>query len=380
MKRTLCLILSALLLLSTAVITASAAPATVTATVNGAPLASGGTISAISVVEFTLPNAITTSQLATAVTFEEETKGKSAAGWATRLYKGVVDGNTLTVTFAEGALAMNAQYRFTFKSPAVTGENQVFTFSTTASGPYYINDDFSRYPEYTLPVTSACTPTEVTAPWWLGNKRYGRIAIAFAKVNDNKTVLRLTSGATTNETDTYGAMSYDNAYAPVYSGTGHHKAVTEVSFTIAGNPSSVYEIEGLVIRTQGGQTGLYYRNSGLLDGNQSDVASKTTSLNYNITAPSDQPAAHTIKIIQSFDNTAPYKRRIHKVWFDGNPVTIPDAGIGVTLQYWASGQMEEGVINYGGGTGLGHVFSATNRFSRRYHRHSAENCNGYLFL
>lgn len=358
MKRTLCLFLSTLLVLSMSAFMASAEVTIVTATVDGMPLTSGGSIPAISVVEFTLPNAITASQLTTAVTFEEIQKGRAAAGWATRLYKGVVAGNILTVTFAEGDLAMNSEYRFTFKSPAVTGEDQEFTFLTTPSGAYYINDNFDRYPENSSITAPGCDTTELDAPWWLGKKQYGRVIPSFVKENGD-TVLRINSAG--NDWDMEGAVSFDNAYAPAVTGLTTHKTVTEVSFTVQGNSTSVFEIGGIIIRTKNGQTGLYYRSSGLVNASQvsTRLDDQTVSLNYPVAAPTAQKVMHTIKFIQTSNCAWPQLKSFQKIWFDGNEVPLPAGGI--TSLHWDDSSMTENPVNYQGGTGLAHVLSATNK-------------------
>jgi len=154
MKRTLCLLLSALLLLSSAVITASAAPADVTATVNGVALAKGGQVSAVSSVVFELPDAVADL---TAVKFYEQSKTLSGGvyPWFERAqnYAPVLsNGNkTVTVTFERGDISSNSTYKFEFDTNAATdGAEYTFNFTTTAEveasgATVYFAENFSRY-------------------------------------------------------------------------------------------------------------------------------------------------------------------------------------------------------------------------------------------
>ena len=114
MKRTLCLFLSMLLLLSTAVITASAAPAAdVTVKVNGVAYVPGEKICAVSVVELTLPEPVANLS---AVTFSEILKDGTSA--YARNFDGVLsaDKKTVTVTFERGDISSNSTYKFEFET------------------------------------------------------------------------------------------------------------------------------------------------------------------------------------------------------------------------------------------------------------------------
>ena len=338
-------------------------PLTVSATT-----ASGTAISPVGNLTFTFSEPINAATLATGMVFEEDQL--SSGTWKKRAcaYELDGEGTTLTVSFDEGDLVPNSNYRFRFTNAvasdsAALAAETIFTYKTTAYGNYYIYDTFDRFPANTSITAPGTSPTELDAPWWQGIKRYGRMMPTFVR-EGNDTFMRIKSAGT--DSDMMGAVSYDNAYAPAYTGNGPHKTVTEVSFAIAGNSSSIYEINGLVIRTDAetGQTGLYYRKSGILGGEyHANVPASTTSLNYPIASPTDQKVTHTLKLVQTYDNTAPQKRTIHHIIFDGVEVPMPNGDIKVELQYWASGQMEEAVINYTGGNGRGHVFSVINSFA-----------------
>lgn len=336
-----------------------AAEGTVTATANGTAIQSGDTIPAVSTLVFTLPNAI--ADLAT-VTFEEIQKGKAASGWATRLFDGEVSGNTLTVDFALGDLAMNSQYRFTFPGVA-----EPFTFVTAATADsYYIYDNFDRYQENNSIAAAGTDATELDAPWWLGKKQYSRVVPSFVKENGD-TVLRITSGGADTSNDMFGSVSYDNAYAPAVTGLESHKTVTEVEFTVQGNASSVFEIGGIIIKTTDGQTGLYYRRTGYVNGSgfngyadRPSIDERITSLTYPVAAPTDQKVRHTIKFIQTSDCEWPSVKTFHKLWFDGIEVPLPGGEILVSLE---ATEMKEDPVNYSGATGLAHLFSATNNWA-----------------
>lgn len=333
-----------------------------------AATASGTAISPVGSLTFTFSEPINAATLATGMFFEEDQL--SSGTWKKRAcdYALSTDGTTLTVTFDEGDLVPKSNYRFRFTNAvasdsAALAAETIFTYKTTAYGNYYIYDTFDRFPANTSITAPGTSATELDAPWWQGIKQYGRMMPTFVR-EGNDTFMRITSTVTT-DTDILGAISYDNAYAPAYTGSGPHKTTTEVSFAIAGNPSSIFEINGLVIRTDAetGITGLYYRNGGILGGEYySDVPGHTKSLNFPIASPTNQKVTHTLKLVQTYDNTAPEKRTIHHIVFDGVEVPMPNGDIKVELRYWASGQMEEAVINYTGGTGRGHVFSALNYF------------------
>ncbi len=356
-KRGLSLALTMMLLLSCVVFVA--ADSQVTAVANGTALASGGSIPAISTVTFTLPNSITEEQLKTAVTFEEFVKATST--WSTRLYKGVVSGNKLTATFAAGDLAMNSQYRFTFKSPAVTGEDQIFTFNTTKVGSYYAIENFSRFPE-TAPV-SANGGLEIAAPWYNTRNRYSSVSMSMVKNSVGRTVLRLNCAKPYSATpDVYGTVGFDNAYAPAFAGGTSHVSVSETEFTVQGNPSSIFEIAGIIMMTDKTtkKTGLYVRTSEVIQGTQSNTASKCTSLNYEVASPTDTPTKHTLKYIVGIPGfTYTQTRTFYKIWFDGKEVPMPAGGITATFHSLSA----EDTVNLVGATGHSYLFCATNNYT-----------------
>lgn len=119
----------------------SAADGTLTATVGGSAISSGAAIPANSTIVFTVPYALTDSDVAENVVFEESDKATTVA-WNVRTFSYTLAGDTLTVAFPTGTLAMNGSYRFTFKDPTATGSDVVFAFTTTAVEDYVMNDNF----------------------------------------------------------------------------------------------------------------------------------------------------------------------------------------------------------------------------------------------
>ena len=340
-------------------------PLTVSATT-----ASGTAISPVGSLTFTFSEAINAATLATGMVFEEDALGTGT--WAGRAcnYALGADGKTLTVTFDEGDLAPNSNYRFRFttaigSAEASLAEETTFTYSTTAYGDYYVYDTFDRYKEWTLPTSPSCEATQLSdTPWYLGIKRYGRVGVAFAKV-EGDTVLRVSSTSGPTNTDNYGCVSYNNAYSPVVGAMGSHTTVTEIEFTMAGNTTSVYEFGGIVIRTDAetGKTGLYYRTKDNIWGHQSTIAEDTVSLNFDVTTPNAVAARHTIKYVQTIDAADPRSRVFEKIWFDD--VEVPMAGP-VYVRYTGSeyGQgAGEDIVNLGGQPNLCQLFTATNNMA-----------------
>ncbi|MBQ2696247.1 MAG: hypothetical protein IJF61_02985 [Clostridia bacterium] len=359
-KKLLSLTLSLMFILSLATVLPASAEGTVTATVNGNAISSGDAIPAVSTVVFTLPNEITEADLATAVVFEEEVKGAAEETWYTRLYKGEVAGNTLTVTFAEGALATNSNYRFTFKAPAVAVD-ETFAFSTTQVGDYYINDDFSRYPEVALknPGSAAIASFPENTPWVSAVIRSGWYQRVKVVQTGTDSYLQLSSPNATNPSYGYMVVGYDNAYVPAFtSGGTTHTTETEISFSISGNPESIFELGYIAIApdaTNAGSYGVYVRTADMIYGNASTVSNSTKI--GSIAVPTATDASHTLKTIMTTTVATPNVKKMNKVWLDGNEITLPDGGVGITLHSSAT----EDVINYNGGnTGLGHVFAVGN--------------------
>ncbi len=384
-KKLMSLTLALVFVLSLATVLPVGAEGIVTAVDgNGAAVASGSTIPAVGKLVFTLPNAIEQDDLTTAVTFFETRKGKAATTsetptdadlWSDRVYKTpVISGNTLTFTFGEGDLALNSEYRFTFAEPAVTGDPQHFTFKTNAkytdaSGTeWYMMDNFSRYPELALMhSTGSDVITELDSPWWLPRNRYSnRVRGGFVTVGGTK-VLQL-EGRHNSTSDNYGSVGYDNAYSPAYTGAaGQHRDITEVEFSIAGNPSSIFEVGGIIIRTDAdtGKTGLYVRKTDIIQGTQSNTAVNSVSLNYEIAAPSATMKTYKVKFITSTNTTNSYQQTFEKIWFDKGDgsgyqaITLPDTVAGITFNWQGSYQVEE-AVDYNGVTGIAPLLSATN--------------------
>lgn len=368
MKRTLCLILSTLLLLSTAVITVSAAPAVV-ATVNGAVAVSGETVPAVSTFVFTLPNEITQSQLATAVTFEEIRKGYAGSGWAARVLDATVEGKTVTVDFGLGDLAMKSQYRFTFKSPAVSTE-ETFEFYTNAkSGPYYIYENFDRYPNHERIPAVGTDRTELDSPWWLGIKFYSRSTPAIMRDANGDAYMSLVDGFGEDARESTGSVAFDNNYAPASTSAtsnywGVDKYVAKFEFAIAGNPSSVFDVGCTTIKTDAdGVTRLYFKKNNIPYGADGVYGKDNfVNLNYVVASPTDQKVKHTVEYVEQLCPGQEYMRRIFSLKFDGVEIPLPvnaEGYIGYSA-YQSSGAYHP--IEFSGRKGLYYAFSVTNRF------------------
>lgn len=143
MKRTLSLLLSALLLLSSAVICVSAAPADVVVTVDGVPYVTGQKICAVSTVELTLP--VPVANLS-AVTFSEQTKlGDNL--WFGRNFDGALsaDKKTVTATFERGDISSNSKYKFEFDTDGAAGAEYAFEFETKMEEGVYFAENFTRF-------------------------------------------------------------------------------------------------------------------------------------------------------------------------------------------------------------------------------------------
>ena len=138
MKRILYLILSTLLLLSTAVF--SVAADGVTVTVDGVPYVAGSKICAVSTVALTLPAPVADLN---AVRFLEVMKSDGTTTYQ-RNFDGVLsaDGKTVTVTFRRGDISSNSKYVFEFDTtpeatPAEYAAEYSFTFETKMEAGVY---------------------------------------------------------------------------------------------------------------------------------------------------------------------------------------------------------------------------------------------------
>lgn len=158
MKRILCLLLSTLLLLSSAVICVAADDVTVT--VDGAPYVTGEKICAVSTVALTLPapvadlNAVTFSEMSIATATRDVDDGAGGTTtetynpWYVRKFRGALsaDGKTITATFQRGDISTNSTYKFEFDTNTATaGAEYSFTFSTVGESGILFAENFYRY-------------------------------------------------------------------------------------------------------------------------------------------------------------------------------------------------------------------------------------------
>ncbi len=287
----------------------SAADGTLTATVGGSAISSGAAIPANSTIAFTVPYALTDSDVAENVVFEESDKATTVA-WNVRTFSYTLVGDTLTVAFPTGTLAMNGSYRFTFKDPTATGSDVVFAFTTTAVEDYVMNDNFDRYPVGDVLVASATA----YYPWFTRTANGGGTNQIVA-VNGDK-VLRVNNG-TGAGTET--VVSYRTAFSKVVT-DANFKGVTEVEFTLASVKLCSYEIGGIVFVMQNdGSVNVYARHKNPA-WNSSYAYDPANWTQLGSIANFDTTQKHTLKYITTHHTGSNDKRTLHSVEVDGNPM------------------------------------------------------------
>lgn len=332
MKRTLCMMLTVFLMLSAS---AFALPesGTLSATVNGSAISSGDTIPADSTIMFTVPYALANDEAVTTnVVFEESNKAATVT-WNLREFSYELDGDTLTVVFPLGTLAMNGSYRFTFKDPAGVGADQLFAFTTTAVGGYAMYDNFDRYPvgvmrdaskNETVAWRPYATSYLSTAAGHLNSKT------EIVKVN-NDSVLRMTIDP---QYFYENLVTYVTGFSASFSDR-YVKGITEVEFQIAPvNANTIFEMAGIgIVATSDTQYKVYAKTT--------YQAINSTSYSFKLEdwtelgvvsfgSKAERDAKHTLSFVTTTDTNTHDARKLNAVTFDGEPVgesVIDSAGM-----------------------------------------------------
>ncbi len=332
LTKTLCLMLTMFLLLSASafVLPVTAADGTLTATVNGSSISTGAAIPANSTIEFTIPYALTSGDVAANVVFEESSKETEVA-WNSREFSYTLAGDTLTVAFPLGTLAMNGSYRFTFKDPAGTGADVPFAFTTTAVSGYAMYDNFERYPVGTIGEGSTTSTAWKPFTRYYMDTRAGN-KIEVTKVGEDK-VLRMGVSTQYMEATMVGYMTgFSGSYSDAYV-TGD----AEFEFTITPGTvpdRSIFEMGGIGILPKNLGYEIYAKTT------YSEIATSASwfkasdwTLLDTITFADNiaRDAKHTLKIRTTTTTSSHDTRVLNAVEFDGDAIGTIVIGEGLAL-------------------------------------------------
>ncbi len=319
MKRTLCLLLSALLLLTSAVFTVSAVD--VTATVDGSAINSGDTIPAVSEIVFTLPYTLSSGQVEANVVLTESTKTTTVT-WNTREFDDyTLAGDQLTIPFALGDLAMNGDYKFTFKDPAGAGSDVEFSFKTSASDGYVMYDNFSRYPAGSVPKTTEYYPY-ATGYQTANTNSYSQIV----DLGNGNKALRLSIGAAVALENT---MFYRSAFSAPITGSSV-EGTTEVEFQLAAlDHKTIYSFGGVGIVAASDTSYDIYAYTSYHTLNSTSMffrdADWTLIDTVNFGSKAERDAKHTLSYTTITNTTSYDNRTLEKVVFDGVELASPNS-------------------------------------------------------
>lgn len=327
----------------------SAANGTVTVTVGGATIASGGTIPAKSTLVITLPYALTSEQVVTNVVLSESTKTTTVT-WNAREFDGyTLNGDQLTIPFALGDLAMNGDYKFTFTDPAGAGAAVEFAFKTSASDGYVMYDNFSRYPVGEM-VASATThyPFYTYAAGFDdgGNKYPAEIKAG----TDGTKYMRLNNSTRYNSET---VVSYRTAFSAPVTATSF-KGVTEVEFSMLDERTTMYEIGGIIFKVIDDTTvDVYARTTHeAWNSSYSQNSAKWTLLErVTFASKEEKDGKHNLKYITTHYTNQNDKRTLYKVLLDDVEVGVEVLGAeGLAMGSGNHSVLHQGVLLSNGGT------------------------------
>lgn len=284
-KRALSLVLAVLLLLPASVFVSASEAVTITPA-----KASGSLVDNVGSLTFTFSKPMNPATVLAGVTFaEKNSKYVSATTytdlleWNPRNVDMTLDSTNqiLTLTFAEGDLAANAEYKVTFADTVLAADNtslaaetlKVYTYRTKkAEGDYYtVNENFDRYPArmYTY-------GERLHYGAFVPFTRFRGYMAQFSGMvtTGGDQGFQITARALANPESQ--SVGYDNSYAAsLPSGQYTYTSAVETVASFSGNQTGTYEIGGaLIIRTDGtlsgstvtydtnGTVGLYARRTG----------------------------------------------------------------------------------------------------------------------
>ena len=368
-KRALSLVLAVLLLLPASVFVSASEAVTITPA-----KASGSLVDNVGSLTFTFSKPMNPATVLAGVTFaEKNSKYVSATTytdlleWNPRNVDMTLDSTNqiLTLTFAEGDLAANAEYKVTFADTVLAADNtslaaetlKVYTYRTKkAEGDYYtVNENFDRYPArmYTY-------GERLHYGAFVPFTRFRGYMAQFSGMvtTGGDQGFQITARALANPESQ--SVGYDNSYAAsLPSGQYTYTSAVETVASFSGNQTGTYEIGGaLIIRTDGtlsgstvtydtnGTVGLYARRTGTT-GTGDNAANESYANMTRLATLSNvvnSGRKHTIKYIATTtlnsETGMPTARKLHEVYIDGTKVVtdaIPAEGLSLTTQHNSQG-------------------------------------------
>lgn len=322
----------------------------------------GVTIPAVSTLNFRFNRPATSDTAIPAnIILKEEVKG--TANYNERIYSDYEykDG-VYTINFAEGDLAANTKYTLTFTTDIKTEddltlpEEQTFTFTTTASDGWYINDNFSRYPlNSEIPAISTKIDTNLLPlQYAISNYVHDTNLAAIVSENGRKALKVSAYYKSDSAPASQFSVGYRTDYIPNVTQTKIKKC--EVEFDFYGDDSAVYGIYTnffTIARLADGKYYLCVRNAGF----GTNIAETTKTHYYKnklsplceiSEATSSSSSPHKLSFLMYSDyKTSSTTRRIYDVYLDGKKITkmvdsngvtasgatyisVPESGIGLS--------------------------------------------------
>ncbi len=305
----------------------SAADGSLVATVGGSIVGNNAVIPANSEIVFTVPYALTEDDVAENVVLAESDKA-SPANWNPREFSYDLDGDTLTVDFAAGILAMNGSYQFTFKDPAGAGVDVTFPFTSTAVEGYAMYENFERYPVGVIGTgTTSSTSWKPFQKYHIqDNNGVGKIEIA--SVEGDKVLRVHVDNMYQRET----MVSYLTGFSASIT-KNSVKGTTEAVFTIAPKAGqegkTIFEIAGIGILPKNDTTYEIYAKTvyrEIATSNAQFIPADWTLLDtVTFASKEERDAKHKLSMVTITDATTNDARTLHELYF-GTPENTQKIG------------------------------------------------------